>query len=105
MGAMSPVLHWEPLKGQNRRGKITITKSVLNINRELQSVTLLIRCPLQTLYLQFTKTHKNRGEKEPEMTFRLWSELTEECSVCKFKPLCREGMNTNSHPVYIESLF
>lgn len=32
---MSPVLYWEPLKGQERRGKITITKSVLNINREL----------------------------------------------------------------------
>lgn len=56
MGAVSPVLHWEPLKGQDRRSKITITKSVLNINRELQSVTLLIQRPLQTPYLQFTKT-------------------------------------------------
>jgi len=53
---MSPALYWESLKGQDGRSKITITKSVLNINRELQSVTLLIQCPLQMLYLQFSKT-------------------------------------------------
>ena len=47
---MSPVLCWEPLIDQERRGKITVMQPVLNINGELQSVQLLIQCLLEMLF-------------------------------------------------------